>query len=82
MAKIKNKLKAKKKNSDLYQKLIKEQIKRVSVFGTFEKQGLEFAEKWKKLGKKLAELGLIVVVGGDSGAIKMYHLALLKTREK
>lgn len=82
MAKIKNKLKAKKKNSDLYQKLIKEQIKRVSVFGTFEKQGLEFAEKWKKLGKKLAELGLIVVVGGDSGAIKDVSLGVIENKGK
>lgn len=63
-------------------KLIKEQIKCVSIFGTFEEQGLEFVEKWKKLGKKLSELGLMVVVGGDSGAIKDVSLGVIENKGK
>lgn len=80
MVNIKNSLKIKKEK--LGRKLIKEQIKYVSVFGTFEEQGLEFVEKWKKLGKKLSELGLTVVVGGDSGAIKDVSLGVIENKGK
>lgn len=80
MVNIKNSLKIKKEK--LERKLIKEQIKYVSVFGTFEEQGLEFVEKWKKLGKKLSELGLTVVVGGDSGAIKDVSLGVIENKGK
>lgn len=80
MVNIKNSLKMKKEK--LERKLIKEQIKHVSVFGTFEEQRLEFVEKWKKLGKKLSELGLTVVVGGDSGAIKDVSLGVVENKGK
>lgn len=50
--------------------LIKKKIKRISVFGTFDKQSSEASEKWKELGKELAELGLTVIVGGDKGSVE------------
>jgi len=80
MARIKNKLEAKEENLDY--KLIKEQIKRISIFGTFEEQDLGFAETYKKLGKKLVELGLTIVVGGDSGAIKDVSLGVVENKGK
>lgn len=70
------------KKEKLERKLIKEQIKYVSVFGTFEEQDSEFVEKWKKLGKKLSELGLTVVVGGDNGAIKDVSLGVVENKGK
>lgn len=70
------------KKEKLERKLIKEQIKYVSVFGTFEEQGLEFVEKWKKLGKKLSELELTVVVGGDSGSIKDVSFGVVENKGK
>ena len=80
MAKIKNKSEDNQENREW--KLIKEKIKRVSVFGTFEEQNSLFSETLKKLGKKLSELGLMVVVGGDSGALKDLSLGVIENKGK
>lgn len=80
MLKIKNNSETKEENLD--RKLIKKQIKRISVFGTFEEQDLEFVELAKKLGKKLSEFGLTVIVGGDSGAIKDVSIGVIENKGK
>lgn len=62
--------------------LIREKIKRISVFGTFDKQDPEAVEKWKELGKELADLGLTVIVGGDKGSIENVSSGVIENAGK
>ncbi len=51
-------------------KLIKEQIKRVSVFGPSSEQDQDTSEILKGLGTELSDLGLTIIMGGSKGALE------------
>jgi len=50
--------------------LIKEQIKRVTVFGPTSKPDEELSVLLKNIGNKFSELGLTLIMGADKGALE------------
>gem|GEM_PF-3599395 len=55
---------------ELSDPLIKEQLKRITIFGSFSEPNEEESEKLKRLGKSLAEQNLTILVGGNYGYLK------------
>lgn len=64
------------------QKLIRNQIRRVTVFGPSSKPDEASEELLKKMGNKISDLGLTLIMGADKGALETISSGIMEKAGK